>query len=549
MGTDGVLDEIRNRLDIVEFISEHVPLKRAGRNYKGLCPFHSEQTPSFMVSQEKQIFHCFGCGAGGDIFGFLMRHENLGFREAMEVLAARAGVEIRPRSPAEQGQRERLRAANEEARAFFMENLQKSRGALDYLMKRGINEPSIRAFSLGYAPQGWHHLLDRLRARGFGAETAIKAGLAAQGSKGAYDVFRARIIFPIFDTRGETVAFGGRVMDDAMPKYLNSPDTPLFKKSETLYALGQARDGIRKTGWAAVVEGYLDAIMCHQLGIANAVAPLGTALTAGHLKRLSALAEDFLLVFDGDDAGQAAAQRSLGLILQQGLRARVLMLPRGDDPDSVLRNKGAEHMRALMDRALTPVEFVLEKKGTGGVRDAIALIALVGDPLLRDEMVLELSEMSRTREMTIREELARHRKAGSSGGRARPASLPYNEEVLLLSAALAVPEKTGEILGRIRLDDLREKPVRAIFGRLQGDKKTPLSPMEAAETEDERALVSRLSINPGFDPSDLERNIDDCVRRINKKRLDERIKNAETAGDLRLLSRLYSERQKLVEGN
>jgi DNA primase len=336
-----------------------------------------------MVNAEKQIFHCFGCGAGGDIFTFIMKKENLEFREALEILAKRAGVELKQERPEDRSERERLRNIQAEALRYFQTNLKKSQRARQYLEKRGVMGESMEVFSLGYTPRGWHLLIDHLKKKGFSTEVMIKAGVAASGQKGPYDIFRERIIFPIFDLHGAPVAFGGRVMDDTMPKYLNSPDTPLFRKGDTLYALGEAREEIRAKGYTVVVEGYLDAIMCHQYGVRNVVAPLGTALTGAHLRKLSPLARNILLVFDGDEAGVAAARRSLEMALEGGLRGKVLVLPPGEDPDSILSTKGAGHFMELMGRASTPVEFMLSGRGTSGqegVRQTLALAANVPAP-------------------------------------------------------------------------------------------------------------------------------------------------------------------------
>lgn len=557
MDSAGIVDEIRSRLDIVEVISEHVPLKKAGRNHKGLCPFHSEKTPSFMVSQDKQIFHCFGCGAGGDLFAFVMRQEGIGFREALEALARRAGVELKSGpGKAERGLKERLRAANAEALGFYRDNLRKSAEAGEYLKRRGLSAEAVKAFSLGYAPGGWHRLIEYMKTKGFEENLLIRAGLAASGSRGPYDVFRARLMFPILDIRGEVIAFGGRVLDSSMPKYLNSPDTPLFRKGETLYGLSRARDEIRKNDCAFVVEGYLDVIKCHQHGFRGAVAPLGTALTEGHVRKLASLARNVLLLFDGDEAGASAARRSLSTILGQDLRARVLLLPEGQDPDSILEREGPGHLRNLMDAALSPVEFMLRSSGGAparraeAVREALVLIDSARSPLLRDELILELSERSGARELAIREELARLRKGGSPVSAAESASRApsYNEEVLLLSAALAAPEKAEEIFSRIRVEDIRDAAVKRILGKLRGAPAPRPSPMDIAETEQDKALVSRLSLNPGFDPEEIDRNIEDCIRAIGRRRLDEQILHAKASGDLKLLSRLYSERQRLTQG-
>jgi DNA primase len=548
MQSDGTLLEIKSRVDIVDVVSDYVPLKRAGRNHKGLCPFHTEKTPSFMVNAEKQIFHCFGCGAGGDIFTFIMKKENMEFREALEILAKRAGVELRQERPEDRSERERLRNIQAGALRYFQANLKKSQRALQYLKKRGVTGESVEAFSLGYAPRGWHLLIDHLKKKGFSTELMIKAGVAASGQKGPYDIFRERIIFPIFDLHGAPVAFGGRVMDDTMPKYLNSPDTPLFRKGDTLYALGEAREEIRARGYAVVVEGYLDAIMCHQYGVCNVVAPLGTALTGAHLRKLSPLARNILLVFDGDQAGVAAARRSLEMALEGGLRGKVLVLPPGEDPDSILSTKGAGHFMELMGRASTPVEFMLSGGGTSGqegVRQTVALAAKLSDPIFRDELIRELAERSGTREATLREVLQRYRKTGSFADSARRVFV-YDEETLLLSAALSVPEKKEEILGRVGAEDMENTLVKNIFRKLAGRESSPEHFMDADWSAEERELVSRLVVSPGFDDEHIDRNIEDCIRKISRRRLEERIKNAESRGDLKLLSELYSERQKLI---
>jgi DNA primase len=501
-----------------------------------------------MVNAEKQIFHCFGCGAGGDIFTFIMKKENLEFREALEILAKRAGVELKQERPEDRSERERLRNIQAEALRYFQTNLKKSQRARQYLEKRGVMGESMEVFSLGYTPRGWHLLIDHLKKKGFSTEVMIKAGVAASGQKGPYDIFRERIIFPIFDLHGAPVAFGGRVMDDAMPKYLNSPDTPLFRKGDTLYALGEAREEIRAKGYTVVVEGYLDAIMCHQYGVRNVVAPLGTALTGAHLRKLSPLARNILLVFDGDEAGVAAARRSLEMALEGGLRGKVLVLPPGEDPDSILSTKGAGHFMELMGRASTPVEFMLSGRGTSGqegVRQTLALAAKLSDPIFRDELIRELAERSGTREATLREVLQRYRKTGSFADSARRVFV-YDEETLLLSAALSVPEKKEEILGRVGAEDMENTLVKNIFRKLAGRESSPEHFMDADWSAEERELVSRLVVSPGFDDEHIDRNIEDCIRKISRRRLEERIRNAESRGDLKLLSELYSERQKLI---
>ena len=547
MGSD--LDEIKNRLDIVELVSDYVTLKRAGQNYKGLCPFHGEKTPSFMVSPQKQIYHCFGCGAGGDIFSFIMKHEGMEFRDAMELLAKRAGVELKGIDKGQQGQRQALRSIQAEAMDFYRGHLERSEAASKYLSERGVREDTGREFSLGYAPRGWQELYNHLRKKGFKEPSIMQSGLVARGNKGPYDVFRERIVFPIFDIQGEPLAFGGRIIGKGQPKYLNSSDTALFKKGEVLYALDKAKDGIREKGNVMVVEGYLDAIMCHQYGINNAVAPLGTALTSGHLRKIGRFTSSLLLVFDGDQAGTAAAMRSLYMVVEHGMRANVLMLPEGEDPDSILKNGGAERMSELISKALTPVEFLLRTHGEKfkATKEAAAMISGTRDPILRAELIMELTDRTGINERDIREELKRNTK----NVRQQPVQAgkrSYDEEMLLLSAIVAVPENARDILERISVADIKDTLIKGLLKKLTEGGLSPEVIVGTEGTEEERALLTRLSIDPGFDLGDIDRIVEDCIRKMAQRRLDEEIRTAKNSEDYELLKRLLNERQKLLQG-
>jgi DNA primase len=551
------VEEIKQRLDIVEHISEYVQLKRSGANYKGVCPFHDEKTPSFMVSPEKQIFHCFGCGAGGDAIGFTMKYDGLSFPEALEALAGKTGVELkRPSGQARsRGTKEALRAIQSEALTFFTSHLKKAPAARKYLEERGITGESVELFSLGYAPPGWHNMEEHLGRKGHKPEMIRKSGLVAEGRKGPYDIFRARIMYPILDVQGQVIAFGGRVIDSSEPKYLNSPDTELFRKGDNLYALNLSKEGIRRDGRAIVVEGYMDAIMCHQHGITSAVAPLGTALTPGHFMKLRRHSEKVVVLFDGDKAGIAAARRSLDLIMAEAMNARVLVLPEGQDPDSILNEKGQAHMRRLMDeKSLSPVEFVLRhSEGDTAVRQSAEMIAKAADPLMRDQLILELSDLSRISEGAIREKLGQlgRRPFGSPRkGAARPREpviRAYNEEVLLLSAAVASPGHCPSILERMDLEDIEDEVVRHMLGKLSGGDASAEGVLALAETPEERELVTRLSLSPGFEIEHIDENIGDCIIKINRRRLDRRIESAQSSGDMKLLQQLVMERQNLIK--
>jgi DNA primase len=352
------LDEIRRRVALSALIGRRIKLMRKGREHLGLCPFHNERTPSFTVNDDKAFYHCFGCGAHGDAIGFVMNSEGLGFREAVEKLAAEAGVPMPPERPVDAGRQERERSlfdAVEATTAFFEKQLRlpAGRAAMDYLKRRGLDEATIGRFRLGYAPGQSGALKVEMKRRGFEADVLISAGLLKQPDDGRdpFEYFRDRVMFPIADRRGRIVAFGGRILDDGQPKYLNSPDTPLFRKGRLLYGYAQARESAHKSGEIAVVEGYMDVIALAQAGIEHAVAPLGTALTEDQIRELWRLAPEPIVCFDGDEAGRRAAARALERalpLLEPGKSLRFVELPQGEDPDSLVRQHGAKAFRELL---------------------------------------------------------------------------------------------------------------------------------------------------------------------------------------------------------
>jgi len=557
MKTDRLLEEIKSRTDIVDLISEYVQLKKTGQNWKGLCPFHSEKTPSFTVSQVKQMFHCFGCSTGGDVFAFIMKHENLSFQEALALLAKKAGVALPDagsfRRTSEKD--EKIRNILIETREYFSEQLGRSSTASAYVKERGISEDMLRRFRVGYAPEGWQNLTRHLKTKGYKEQELVSAGLAVAGNKGTYDMFRNRVIFPIENSSGTVIAFGGRAFGDATPKYLNSPETAVFKKSETLYGLYHAKEEIRKQGRVLITEGYMDVIICHQYGFGNAVAPLGTALTAGHLQRLRTLAGRALLVFDGDAAGKAAAKRALPFICQNNFLASVLILPDQEDPDSYLRKNGAESFAQLLEKAQGIIGFLFtvnrgDKLNT--VREALGLIAAVKDLLAADEMLRELADISGTGEMTLREELKRMKGGGTPAGvvsreSRRPAG--NSEEYMLLSAVIAFPEKAGYVLSRISLDDIKNKTISSVLAKIAADAgRNGLAGLIDQADDEERCMITRFSVDPGLDPEYVDRSIDDCIIRIARKKLDDKIAMAQRTGDRELSNALLLEKKKLIQG-
>jgi len=424
------IQQIRERIDIVDLISTYVSLSKAGQNFKGLCPFHSEKSPSFSVNPASQYFHCFGCQAGGDAFTFLMKQENMDFMEALRELSQRAGIALPERRPSTSRaesvlSRERYFHLYQLAASWYHQNLlegPEAQEARAYLDQRGISRESWATFQLGYAPEGWNGLSHWMERQSVKLDELHHAGLVVRkekdGAQGfsTYDRFRNRVLFPIADTRGNVLGFGGRVLqDEASPKYLNSPETDLFFKGRTLYGLDKARQSATAAGRFYLVEGYFDAIALHEHGMRNVVAPLGTALTADHVQILRRFVPSVTLVFDGDTAGVNAALRTLDLFVNSGMDVRVLVLPTGEDPDTFIRTNGVEAFRELESQAATLLDFVvtsvLDKANKNSIQDRVqradevlAILQKTKNPLEKDEYLKVVSER-----LGIRQDLLRKR--------------------------------------------------------------------------------------------------------------------------------------------
>ncbi|HEY7163190.1 MAG TPA: DNA primase [Candidatus Binatia bacterium] len=357
---DQIVD-IRNRASIVEVISDYVTLKKAGRNHVGLCPFHNEKTPSFSVNEEKGIFHCFGCQAGGSVFDFLMRYDHLTFPEAVERVAKRYGITIEKIQSGDPNGRESLYRINEVVARHYQRLLSshpEGKQALVYLQRRGIEEATVRRFMLGYAPRGGSGLLQALEHEEISPREALRLGfLGERGPNQFYEKFFARVMFPIVNAGGKVVAFGGRIVGEGQPKYLNSSETPLFHKGSTVYGLFQAKDGIRKADRVVLVEGYLDAIALFQHDVDYAVATLGTALTPDHVKLLARYTQNILALFDGDPAGRRAAARSCEIFIEAGMLGRAAFLPQGEDPDTFVRKHGKAAVEAVLERSVPLADY------------------------------------------------------------------------------------------------------------------------------------------------------------------------------------------------
>jgi DNA primase len=569
MKAERLLEEIKSKIDIIEFISDYVNLKKSGQNYKGLCPFHTEKTPSFMVSQPKQIFHCFGCGVGGDAVSFLMKHDNFSFGEAIRYMAKKAGIPITDFSfdKESSAKRETILRINEDAMNFFMKNLQDSKTAAAYLKNRGLDNESISRFCIGYATGQRDGLLTYMRKMGHSEAFLKEAGLILADDRSGVsqkmyrDSFRGRIIFPIFNLRNDVIAFGGRVLDDALPKYINSPETEVFKKSDILFAINLAKDEIKKKGYAVIVEGYLDVIVCHQHDFRNAVAPLGTALTARQLHKLKSWTQKVVLVFDGDNAGISAARRSLAIVCENDFKAKVLLLPEGEDPDSFLRKNGSGPFKKMLADAVSLIYFILHTaKGdkTDAVKEALGMISAVKDLVIADELLRELADRSRVNESVLRNELDRIRKRPgvlAADGLGQAMKTMKREECLLLSAVIAFPEKAGYVLSKLSFEDLKDKTIKSIFCKIStlSDKFTAASLLDQADDED-KTLITELSLNPGFDAEHVDRNIEDCLQVLIQKDFEERQKeerqrlaDSNEPHDVALHNALLKEKRRLVK--
>jgi len=365
MIAEGKIVEIRERASIVEVISDHLTLKKMGRNYLGLCPFHAEKTPSFTANEEKGIFHCFGCGVGGNVFNFLMQYEQLTFPEAVERVGKRYGITVerldQPAARRDSEEKESLYRLNERAAAYFHEMLfgrPEGKKALEYLKERGVEQQLARRFYLGYAPQAGQGLVAFLKKEGLSLKNAVRLGLIGERGPQYYgEKFFDRVIFPIANAAGKVVGFGGRVISQGLPKYLNSAETPLFRKGATLYGLYYAREAIRESDRVVVVEGYLDVLALHQFGVSCVVATLGTALTPDHVRILGRYTKNIIALFDGDEAGRKAAARSFEIFLEGGLLGRAAFLPKDEDPDTFVRSKGKEALEAVIAQAIPLADY------------------------------------------------------------------------------------------------------------------------------------------------------------------------------------------------
>jgi DNA primase len=498
------IDELISRADIVDVIGHRVALKKAGSNYKGLCPFHDEKTPSFSVNREKAFYKCFGCGAGGNVISFLMAFENASFPEAVNALAETLGLEVPGTDTAGSDRDETapLLDALTEADRIYRQALRESPGAIDYLKHRGIDGSTAARYSIGYAPDAWDTLRTTLGREAGSRQRLIDAGLLIRNEAGkVYDRFRDRIMFPIRDPRGRAVGFGGRALGDGEPKYLNSPETPVFNKSRVLYGLYEARQAAGRPGRAIVVEGYLDVVALAQHGIGAAVATMGTAATAHHIRQLTRLADEVVFCFDGDRAGRAAAARALETALPFGggsVELKFLLLPDGHDPDSFVRAEGAQAFEALVSAASPLGQFMLDELGARANLDSLdgraklidlarPLLARLPAGIYRQLIVGELARICGIDEERLESLLD----AGPRQPGPRPATQAAGKQTLIRKAivlVLAYPSAAARIEAVDGLDDVDAPGADLLRRLLETTRRRPqISPGE---------LIGRFSEDP-----------------------------------------------------
>lgn len=562
-------------MNIAEVIASYIPLKRAGRNFRALCPFHHEKTPSFMVSPDRQIYHCFGCNSSGNAFNFLMQYERLEFPEAVEVLAKKAGV-ILPKNQEQDPQAAslitQLYKINELAASFYENSLNSSAHAAvkDYLLKRGIKEEIIKLFKLGYAPDKWEALINHLRAKSISLSLLEKSGLILNKEGGGYyDRFRNRIIFPIFDIKSRTFGFGARVRDNSLPKYINSPETAIYTKGKNLYGLNFSKDAIRDNDFAVVVEGYLDLILPYQEGLHNIVASLGTALTFEQARLLKRYTHNVVMVYDPDNAGEMATLRSLDIFIEEGMDVKVVSLPEGIDPDLFVRKNGIDNFKGKVKESENLIDYKLRilkarhniKEPQGKAKIASEMIPTIKkfkNEILKSEYIKKVAEELKVGEQDVLEEL---KKAKGANAYADTEHMPEKKteninptEKLLIKLMLEERAFVERIRDALTPADFQDEKVFRIVSLMFDFVKEGknIEPGSLINYLDDDEAISRIicesALLPEVSGQNKENIIDDCIKRIKNERLKqkrhhlhEQIKTAQAQGNQEELDRLMQE--------
>ena len=569
------VDEIKNRLDIVDVVQGYVKLKKAGKDYKATCPFHSEKTPSFFVSPSKQIWHCFGCNAGGDMFSFVMQIEGMEFADALRTLAQKAGVILKKQDPQLRSQRSKLYEICQEATGFFEENLKKAKEVQDYLKKRGISSKSIKEFQIGYALDSWDVLYKHLIELGYKAEDIEKAGLIIKKQK-YYDRFRKRIMFPICDISGQVIGFTGRVYrgDESTAKYINSPETLIFNKSQVLYGLDKAKLDIRKKEGCILVEGQLDVIMSYQAGAKNTIATSGTALTPDHLRIIKRYTNNLLLAFDTDIAGEAATKKSIGLAQGVEFNIRIIILSKGKDPADIIKESSKAWKKAI-ENAKPIMEFYFEnafsKYNPEEVEDKrkiaqelLPLIKRIANEIERAHWLQVLASKLNVQEKLLNEALNKVKISGEttiSENRDRVSLIKSRFQSLeenLLGFIMKYPEHIELFKKNLKSEYFTTPLTQKIFQELKKQKpgkKIDLKKIQKEVLADQPYYIGHIIFQVehyDLDDKEVLKEINFCIKEIKsnhlKKELSElslAIKKAEREGDKKEAKKIIEKFSKL----
>ncbi len=578
---ESTLDQIQERVDIAEVIGAHVPLRRVGKNFKANCPFHLEKTPSFMVNPDKQIFHCFGCGVGGNVFTFLMKYEKKDFREVVEMLAERAGIEI-PKDRVMDAEKESRRAQLLKAHHLASEYYQKilwndasAARAREYLSSRGLTEETIKEFQIGFSADAWEALAPALK-NGVTEKELEAAGLIMPGKEGThYDRFRKRIMFPILDSKGVCVAFGARVLDDSLPKYLNSPETEIYSKGRQLYGLYQARTAIRTENFVIVVEGYMDVIGCHQAGVRNTVASLGTALTSEQARLMKRHTPNVIILYDADAAGEMATLRGLEIFLEEGMEVRIVRLADGYDPDSYILKFGIGAFREALGSAKSLFDYKLAllktkyvpKTMEGRVKIAnemVTLFSKVKNEILRAAWTQELAKEIGLSEAAVKAEVSKAKNLDrpSAVSEKSSARLTLGDirpaEKILLGLLLERPAFLGRAKEVLTKEDFQHPALRRIVEKIFSSLEETMSVsgwMNVFQEDAEAAQILALAAAEAERVPLKDKAFEDCVLWIERSRNETRreqlrsqIVDAQREGDQNRIHQLLNDFSELNRG-
>ncbi len=562
-----VIDQIRQAANIVELASQYTTLKRAGRRHVGLCPFHSEKTPSFTLDDEKQLFHCFGCGTGGDVFTLIMEKENLSFPEAVRYLAEKYNIPLPERkslSPQYKKLGNRIQKITEDALAIFRKNLHNTsegKNALSYLRKRQISDEIIQNFKIGYAMNSWDSLIASFQRQNIPPKDLQKAGLTIynQAKNSYYDRFRGRVIFPIFSESGKVVAFGGRSLFDAEPKYLNSPDTPIYTKGKLLYGLNFCKESIRETQEIILVEGYTDFVALYQAGITNLAAPLGTSLTPDQIYLAKKYASKLIVSFDGDIAGTKAAGRAVSLGFEKGMQTNILSLPDGFDPDSFIKKFGIDAFIKLKNGSVPGLKFLIQfqKKGltsqapeekTKIIKNIAHELGKIPDLIVRDDYIKQTSEYLQVDEGILRSII--NKKAEEIPEKEKVRFLPAEEILLkILFRDKAITSRIVSFLNEDYFKGLKGESIFREIKKVYTDNKKVPDLHELKETLDKSTYSALSEIQFGeYIPHTFE-EAKDCIESLKERslemkcaELDAQIKKLERNGNYEKTNELLSQK-------